>query len=130
LGFGALLAVLVGVTRSFTQPAAVLLGFSLLLLVVVVALQLLLDEPPALIARRAPPANATSEAAPRRAGWIVWATAIGAALTWQFWNYFHSPRSDYPTISHLLDGLVHPAGVGRGVGFAIWLAIAWYLVTR
>jgi hypothetical protein len=130
VGAGALLAVLVSVTRSFTQPAAVLVAISLLLLVATVVLQLLGDEPPALVARRATPAKEASAAAPRRAGWLVWATAIGAAVAWQLWNYVNSPRSDHPTISHLLDGLVHPAGIGRGAGFAIWLAVGWYLVTR
>jgi hypothetical protein len=130
LGTGALYAVLVSVTRSFTRPAAVLVAIALLLLVAAFALQLLGGEPPALVARRAQPLNEPSGAAPRRAGWMVWATAIGAAVAWQLWNYVNSPRSDHPTISHLLDGLVHPAGIGRGAAFAIWLAVGWYLVTR
>lgn len=121
---------LVSVTRSFTQPAEVLITITLLLLAATVAMQLLCREPPALVARRPPPADDDSRVAPRRAGWIVWVIAIGAAVAWQLWNYLNSPRSDHPTISHLLDGLIHPAGIGRGVGFAIWLAVGWYVVTR
>lgn len=129
LGMGALLAVLVSVTRSFTVPAAVLISIALLLIVGALAMQLLGDTPPALVARREAHIDDAS-VAPRRAGWIAWAAAIEAAAAWQLWNYFNSPRSDHPTISHLLDGLTDPAGIGRGALFAIWLAAAWYLVTR
>jgi peptidoglycan/LPS O-acetylase OafA/YrhL len=51
VGVGALLAVLVSVTRSFTLPAAVLISIALLLIVGAVAMQLLGDAP-ALVARR------------------------------------------------------------------------------
>ena len=88
------------------------------------------DPPPALVARREARADETPAVAPRRAGWIVWTIALGVAAAWQLWNYFNSPRSDHPTISNILDGLVDPAGIGRGVAFAIWLAFGWFLVTR
>ena len=130
VGVGALLTASVSVTRSFTRPAAVLVAIALLLAVGAVAMQLLGGPPPALVARRELPLDEASAVAPRRAGWIVWAIAIGVAAAWQLWNYFSSPRSDHPTISHLLDGLIHPPGIGRGAAFAIWLATGWYLVTR
>jgi hypothetical protein len=126
---GALLAVLVSVTRSFTVPATVLIAISVLLLVAAVAMQLL-GDPPAFIARRGPPVHDASAVAPSRAGWAVWPTALGVAVAWQLWNYLSSPRSDHPTLSHLLDGLTASAGVGRGVTYAVWLAAGWYLVTR
>lgn len=130
LGVGGVLTVLMGVTRSFTLPAAILTSITLLLLVGAIALQLFADPPPALVARREPRADEASPVAPRLSGWIAWAIAIGAAATWQLWNYFNSPRSDHPTISNILDGLVSPPGVGRGVAFAIWFAFGWFLVTR
>ena len=130
VGIGTVLSLLVSVTRSFTLPAVVLISITLLLFVGVIALQLFGDPPPSLIARRERGVNEASSVSPRRAGWIAWAIAIGAAATWQLWNYFNSPRSDHPTISNLLDGLTHPPGVGRGATYAIWFAFAWYLVTR
>ena len=130
VGLGALLAVLVSFSRSFTLRAAVLVSIALLLAVGAIAIQLFSDTPPAVIARREPPVDEASAVAPRRAGWIAWAIAIGVVTAWQLWNYFNSPRSDHPTISHLLDDLVGLPGIGRGVGFAIWFAFGWFLVTR
>jgi hypothetical protein len=129
VGVGALLTSSVAVTRSFTLPAAVLIGFALLLLVGTVAMQWSLDAPPALVARRPPRAD-RDPAVAGRAGWILWAITVGVAIAWQLWNFRSSPRSDHPTLSHLLDGLVHPAGIGRGVVFAIWLVAGWFMVTR
>lgn len=130
VGIGAVLTVLVSVTRSFTLPAAVLISITLLVLVGAIALQLFGDPPPSVVARRVRRVNEASSVAPRRTGWIAWVIAIGAAVTWQLWNYFNSPRSDHPTISNLLDGLISVPGIGRGAGFAIWFAFGWYLVTR
>ena len=59
----------------------------------------------------------------------IWVALIGAVVAFQLANFLHHPRQTYPTISSLLNLVLdsHPLRAG---GFALWLALGWYLLRR
>lgn len=59
----------------------------------------------------------------------VWVALLGAAMAFQLANLFHQPRPTYPTISSLLN-LAFQSHAARAGGFALWLALGWYLLGR
>jgi hypothetical protein len=74
------------------------------------------------------------EAAPLHAGAAAWAAVFVVLALWELGALLLQPSLTtssalHPTISVLLDPALgsHP---GRSVGFAVWLALGWFLVRR
>jgi len=61
--------------------------------------------------------------------WGLWAVAIGAAVGWELFCFFSSPRQDHPTASSMLD-VVDAHRPWLGLVFALWLVLGWRLVER
>jgi hypothetical protein len=59
----------------------------------------------------------------------LWSAAAVVALSWELYCYSGTPRSDHPTLSTLID-LLDSTRIGKITGFALWLALGWYLVWR
>lgn len=64
-----------------------------------------------------------------RAGTAVWSLLIAAVASWELMARFHSPRSEYPTISSMADSLTqsHPI---RFLVFVLWLLFGRDLLRR
>jgi hypothetical protein len=105
-------AVVAGLGAAFPIPSAVLLAVAV---------------------RRQPPAPV--EPAPRdRHGLVLWPALVAAGLTWEAVAFVRQPDwsradPDHPTLSTLLDPFLEH-GPLRVVGWALWLAAGWRLVTR
>jgi len=122
-------------TRPFTWQADVVTAVALAALVAVVVVQLV-GPVPAAFARRGP-ASAPVRRAGHRFGahrygpgrWAPWLVVLALVAGWELYCYFASPRVAHPTLSSLLD-MATASDLGRGVAFAVWLALGAYLVTR
>ena len=64
-----------------------------------------------------------------RLRWGLWAGAIAAAVGWELFCLFSSPRQDHPTVSSMLD-VVDAHRPWLGLVFALWLLLGWRLVER
>ena len=62
-------------------------------------------------------------------GLAGWAGLLAAIVAFQVANFVQSPRDTYPTVSSLIN-MVFDAHAVRAGGFAVWLAIGWYLLRR
>lgn len=122
LGVG--VSVLASVTRPFTDGADATVAAVLAATVVVLWRQPALTEATPLLARRRLDGTSASWR-----GALGWVGAIAAATGWELYCLFSSPRSSHPTISSMLDA-VDGSHLGRGIAFAAWLALGWYVVTR
>lgn len=61
---------------------------------------------------------------------LPWLAVIGVLVAVELASYFHGgPRSEYPTISSLLDAMFHDRAAKAGVWF-VWLTVGWYLARR
>ncbi len=102
-------------TAAFTLPADA-----------VTALALAAVAAGAVLARRVGRRPVPGPAAPR--WWAAsWLTLAGVAVVLELVELAASPRAAHPTLSALLDSADgHP--VGRGLAFAVWMALGWYLV--
>lgn len=86
-----------------------------------------------LAVRRRPPDPV--EPMPRdRRGLVLWPALVAAGLAWEAFAFVRQPdwsRADpvHPTLSTLLDPVLEH-GPLRIVGWALWLAAGWRLITR
>jgi hypothetical protein len=77
--------------------------------------------------------RAPAEAAPIQVGGAAaWAAVFVALALWELVSWLLQPAlttasSAHPTISVLLDPLL-ASHAGRSAGFAVWLALGWFLV--
>jgi hypothetical protein len=65
-----------------------------------------------------------------RAGLTIWAVLGLAIVGWELFNFFHSGRSEYPTLSSLVNGLDSTSHPVRLVMFLGWVALGWDLAER
>ena len=114
-------------TRPFTATADVVVALAFLGLATTLVAQCRAGGAPAILARRDPPAGAPVTG--RRRRWLAWSTCLGGAVAWELAAYLQAPRHAHPTLSSLLDSL-DASHAGRGVAFAAWALLGWYLVTR
>jgi hypothetical protein len=72
-----------------------------------------------------------SESGPRPLGrWsLVWLALTAAVGGWELFCYLSAPRNEHPTLSTLID-MLDSSRAGKISGFALWLALGWYLVWR
>ncbi len=125
---GAVLATLASFTRPFTAPAetVVLLGFA------GIAAMGFLDRR---TGSSGTAATGTESSTGRRptdgwgVRWGLWVGAIVAAVGWELFCLFSSPRQDHPTVSSMLD-VVDAHRPWLGLVFAVWLLLGWRLVER
>jgi hypothetical protein len=113
-------------TRPFTDGADVVVSLVLAAAVVVLSFQRRLGRVVPLFGRR--PSRSMVEP-PSLRRWLPWAIAAAVAVGWELGCLFSLPRSLHPTISSMLDA-ADGVPLGRGIAFAAWLALGWYLVTR
>ena len=126
----ALAVVGISVAAAFTRPftlaadAAVTLAYAGLAVALVA--QRRAAATPGIVARRPP---VTGE--PRRHGgrWLAWTATLGSAAAFELACYLQGPRAAHPTLSSMLDTL-DATHAGRGVTFAAWVLLGWFLVTR
>jgi hypothetical protein len=76
----------------------------------------------------------SAEAAPIHAGEAAWAAVFVVLALWELGALLLQPALTtsspaHPTISVLLDPVLG-SHIGRSVGFAVWLALGWFLVRR
>jgi hypothetical protein len=64
-----------------------------------------------------------------RAGVLTWTAWLAAVAGWELWALSMHPRSNHPTISSLLDGVVDTYP-GRSAALLAWLALGWWLARR
>ncbi|MBF6211958.1 hypothetical protein IU433_23795 [Nocardia puris] len=69
-----------------------------------------------------------------RRGVVVWSVLIGALVVLEAFAYVRQPdwlRADpeHPTLSILLDPVLEEGPV-RFLGWLVWLALGWWVVTR
>jgi hypothetical protein len=122
-------------TRPFTPGSEAVTAAVLVVFVAIVALQFFDRAPLPLTARRPPrryPGGPPASSADRQrwtARWSPWLGLVAATVGWELFCYLSSPRHAHPTLSSMLDaaGATH---TGRGVAFALWLVLGWYLATR
>jgi hypothetical protein len=115
-------------TRPFTWPGNTVAAFGLAALVVVVLLQRRGESTPRAIMRHRSGAVGLEQRAWGHR-WVLWIAPLAALATWEVLCYVGSPRSAHPTLSSMLD-TVTTTHAGRGLAYASWLALGWYLVTR
>lgn len=77
--------------------------------------------------------GAVSRVAFRR-GVVVWSVLIGALVVLEAFAYVRQPDwlhadPDHPTLSILLDPALEEGPV-RFLGWLVWLALGWWVVTR
>jgi hypothetical protein len=113
-------------TRPFTDGADVVVSVVLVAMVVVLSIHHRIGRSFPLLERR-PDREVFTPFSARR--WLPWAFTAIVALGWELGSLFSLPRSAHPTISSMLDA-VDGSHLGRGISFAAWLAVGWYLVTR
>jgi polyferredoxin len=54
-------------------------------------------------------------------GLAAWVLVAGLVVAVELWELFHSPRSFYPTLSSLANGLIGPGHrIGRAAAFVCW----------
>jgi hypothetical protein len=114
--------------RPFTWPADIVTSAALVAMVGIVVVQHFGSATTPCVARRSgPPVAATA----RHRGWrwAIWATPLAAIVAWELTTYFGTPRAEHPTLSSMLD-VVTATPWGRGVAFASWLVLGWFVVTR
>lgn len=60
---------------------------------------------------------------------LLWSAWLAIATGWELWALSGLPRSDYPTISSLMDMLIdtHPA---RSLAVFGWLGLGWWLARQ
>lgn len=116
------LAGLAGVTRPFTAASDAVVATALAGALVGIGAQSA-GRAPAWIARRP---GAWRRPAAALWGWALVAAAVAA---WEVGSFLATPRAAHPTISSMLDA-VDRNPTGRGLAFAAWLALGWFLVTR
>jgi hypothetical protein len=125
IGLGAAYSVAASITRPFTDGADIVVSLALLAgVLVLTGPRSLASVAPVLDRHRA---VSSSDPATRR--WLPWATAAGVTAGWELFCLFSLPRSTHPTISSMLDA-ADGSHLGRGIAFAAWLALGWYVVTR
>lgn len=122
------LATLASFTRPFTVPAdtVVLLGFA------GIAAMGFLDRrigAAGAVATRDEASTGRSQTDGWGLRWGLWAGAIVAALGWELFCVFSSPRQDHPTVSSMLD-VVDAHRPWLGLVFGVWLWLGWRLVER
>ena len=122
-------------SRPFTAPSEVLTATALALLLAVIVLQQIGRPMSPLVARREAPtwSAGTPGGLPGQRGWAArwsgWMVLVAATAGWELFSYLSSPRHTHPTLSSMLDAVTaHHAG--RGLAYALWLVLGWYLVTR
>jgi hypothetical protein len=116
VGLGVALAVGVSFTTPFTTGAEIATA---------IAIGAFLAAELAAV-RRGPHAQ---EALPRWRDGAAWGALGGAALAFELWNYFASPRSAHPTLSYFVSAVAGQPW-SRGLLFAAWLALGGWLVSR
>jgi hypothetical protein len=124
LALGVGVSVVASFTRPFTDGADATVAAVLAVALVVLLRQPALTPTMALLSRRRLDGPSTSW---RRTP--AWFGAIAVATGWELYCLFSLPRSSHPTISSMLDA-VDGSHLGRGVAFAVWLVLGWYVVTR
>jgi hypothetical protein len=123
LAAGALYAGLVAVTTPFTLAADVATAIPLALVLVPLRRRLVEGR-----ATPAAPGMPTRRQAGARA-WVMWGSIAEAAVAWQLFCYFSSPRESHPTLSALYDmGARH--GAVKALVVLAWLALGRALVSR
>jgi hypothetical protein len=65
-----------------------------------------------------------------RFGAGLWAALGVLVVVWELFNYFHAGRSDYPTLSSLVNGVDSTSHPIRLVMFLGWVALGWDLGKR
>ena len=105
-------------TAPFTWAANVAVGAAL-----IIAVALAATEATAGVPWRPRHPDRTS---PEGALWPWW-VATGLLVGWELWNYFHSTRHSYPTMSSIYD---HVAGWqwAKAVIIGGWLLLGWEIV--
>jgi len=103
-----------GTTHSFTWPA--------LVVTTAVAAFVLV------IAARAPRSTGAVRSRPQRRD-LTWGAVAVVASGWQLAAYFQSPRTDYPTISSMLDAADAHSPL-RAVVFLGWVLLGLVLARR
>jgi hypothetical protein len=64
-----------------------------------------------------------------RAGTVVWSLLVAAVAGWELMARLHAPRSEYPTISSMVDALTQSHAV-RFLVFVLWLLFGRDLLRR
>lgn len=116
-------------TNPFTWPANLVVTAGLVELAVAVVVQRAGRRAPGAVARRAAPVGSSELRATAGRRLAVWWALAAAGVAWELFCYASSPRSAHPTLSSVIDA-AEATRPGRGVLFAAWLALGWYLVTR
>ncbi|MEX2587112.1 MAG: hypothetical protein WD602_03845 [Actinomycetota bacterium] len=62
-------------------------------------------------------------------GLMIWTLLVVLLTLWVLATFFSHPRSTYPTISSILNGVFDNYAL-RAAGFMGWLAMGWYLLRR
>jgi hypothetical protein len=119
LAFGAALAAAGAATRPFSWSATVLVVVPVVMVSV--------------LACRVRPEQIPRTARLRR-GAAVWSTLLVTASVWEVYAFARQPdwtRSshEHPTLSTLLDPALEQWPL-RFVGWLVWLAVGWWLVSR
>jgi len=66
-----------------------------------------------------------------RLGASAWLIAVGLALAVELWEFAHSPRNLYPTLSSLANDVVGPGHrVARATAFACWGVCGLMIMSR
>lgn len=113
-------------THPFTDGSDVVVSLALAAAVLVLSSQRRLGTVAPLLGRQ-PGRGVLAPPSVRR--WLPWAIGAAVAIGWELGSLFSLPRSSHPTISSMLDA-ADGTPLGRGIAFAAWLALGWYLVTR
>jgi hypothetical protein len=122
---GVAYAVAASYTRPFTLAADALTAIPLAVAVVVMAARMRGAGPSDVI-----PSGRDREPSTGSTRWSrLWAIAAAVAVSWELYCFLSAPRSEHPTLSTLID-LLDSTRIGKITGFALWLALGWYLVWR